>query len=148
MEGSSVKTITLGMLYAHNACADQIDLFARTFGQSVIVTPDAFAAVADLFDWFWAAQHLLPAYLADEYQRQRAPLWAEYERQQAPLWAEYDRRMAPLRDEYERQQAPLLVKYERQRAPLWAEFECQQAPLWAECERQQARTFATLYLEA
>jgi hypothetical protein len=128
-----MKTITLDMLYALDACQGQINLF----GQEVIVTPDACEQVAELFNWDWAAQHLLPGDLQAEYQRQCAPLWAECNRKRALLWTEY-----------QRQYAPLLAGYERKRALLWTEYQYRCAPLLAECMRRHARLFATLYLEA
>ena len=129
-----MKTITLDMLYALNACEDQRDLFAATCGQEAVVTSNACVEVAPLFNWGWAARHLLPAPLLAEYERQVAPLLAEYDRQRAPLWAEY-----------ERQVTPLWAEFDRQEAPLWAEFDRQVAPLLAEYDRQVARLFATLY---
>ena len=115
-----MKTITIDMLYARDACQPQVDLFSHLFGQSAEVTPEACTAVADQFDWTWAAHNLLPS-----------PLWAEYKRQRAPLWDEYDRQC----DEYARQCAPLRAEYERQCAALRGEY-----------DRRCAALFAALYL--
>ena len=81
-----MKTITLDMLYARDACQPQVSRFIRLFGQSVEVTPEACTAVAGQFDWGWAAHNLLPAAPSDEYDRQSDTLWAEYARQCAPLF--------------------------------------------------------------
>ena len=104
-----MKTITIDMLYALDACQTEVSRFIHLFGQSVEVTPEACAAVAGQFNWTWAAFNLLPS-----------PLWDEYARQHAPLWDEYDRQHAQLRAEYVRQRAPLLAEYVRQCAALFA----------------------------
>jgi hypothetical protein len=41
------------------ACKSQLDLFNRLYGDSVIVTEEAAADVASLFEWTWAAENLL-----------------------------------------------------------------------------------------
>ena len=115
-----MKTITIDMLYALDACQTEVSRFIRLFGQSVEVTPEACAAVAGQFNWGWAAFNLLPSPLWDEYARQHAPLWHEYVRQCNPLWDEHNRQCAPLWDTYDRQCAPLLAEYDRQCAALFA----------------------------
>lgn len=71
----SKPIITMQMLINKGACDDQVDLFAQTFGESVIVTLKRAEKVASLFDWDWAACLL------------DAPALAEYERVTAPAWA-------------------------------------------------------------
>ena len=88
------STITLAQL--RGACKEQKDLFKRTFGEQVHLTLALAEKHAGDFNFDWAAQHLLPAPLWAEYERQQAPLLAEYERQKAPLWAEYERQEACL----------------------------------------------------
>ena len=99
--------ITLAQLKAKNACSDQVTEFERRFGESVEISEAACLAVADAFDWDWAARNLLSAPLDAEYERQRAPLYAEYGRHCARLDAEYGRHCAPLDAEYKRQRAQL-----------------------------------------
>ena len=88
--------ITLAQLKAKNACSDQVTEFERRFGESVEISEAACLAVADAFDWDWAARNLLSA-----------PLYAEYGRHCARLDAEYGRHCAPLDAEYKRQRAQL-----------------------------------------
>ena len=76
------------------ACANQVELFRSTFGDSVNVTQKLCVSVADKFNWAWAAQHLLTPKANAEYDRVEAPAWAEYKRVTAQAWAEYDRLMA------------------------------------------------------
>ena len=83
--------VTLAMLKAKHACADQVRLFESLFKEGGDVTQEKCLAVADKFDWDWAAQHLLPASARAEYERVTATAWAEYERVRAPAWAEYER---------------------------------------------------------
>ena len=137
----------LAQLKEAKACKEQVELFAKLFGDYVEVTPEACLAVADKFDWTWAAQNLLSVKSYAEYQRQQAPLWAEYLRQEAPLWAEYQRQMASLYAEYERQRVPLWEEYKRQQAPLYAEYLRQRALLYAEYQRQRALLWARCYIE-
>ena len=103
--------ITADYLRSKNACGSQVDLFLATFGESVNITPAICLAVADKFDWGWAAEHLLTAPAWAEYQRIKAPAWAEYQRIKAPAWAEY----------------------QRIKAPAWAEYRRIEALAWAEC---------------
>ena len=53
--------ITLQQLVNRNACGSQVRLFKRRYGDSVRVTKHECIAAAQLFDWSWAARHLLPA---------------------------------------------------------------------------------------
>jgi cell division septum initiation protein DivIVA len=120
------RIITAARREKAGACADQVALFRETFGARVAVTVPAMEAVANLFDWEWAAQHLLSAAARAEYARARAPAWAEYERVTAAALAEY----------------------ERVTAAAWAEYERVRAAAWAEYERVvRARTFGKLYAE-
>jgi hypothetical protein len=54
-----MKTITLQTLKDKGACADQVALFAKRFGEQAEVTGSACIAVAPLFNWDWAAQNML-----------------------------------------------------------------------------------------
>ena len=131
-----MKTITLDMLYALDACQDGIDLFARTFGQTFTVTPDACAEAAHLFNGAWAADNLLPSSLRPVYALRRSPLWAEYVRKRGPVfnpaWATFTWPSSDVRHS---------VLHSS-----WAEYERRRKPHWLEYERQCARLFATLFL--
>ena len=83
--------ITYAQLRRLGACKDQLSEFKTRFGSSVVVTEELCLSVANVFNWDWAARHLLsPAALA-EYKRVRALAWAEYERVRASARAEYNR---------------------------------------------------------
>jgi hypothetical protein len=75
----SKPIITKQMLIDADACPSQVDLFERTFGDSVVVTVKRAEKVAALFDWEWAAQ-LLDAQGQAEYNRVDAAALAEYNR--------------------------------------------------------------------
>ena len=77
------------------ACKDQVDLFREHFGDGGTVTLAKVRKVAALFNWDWAAQHLLSPKSRAEYKRATAPAWAEYQRATASALAEYKRAIAP-----------------------------------------------------
>ena len=78
--------MTKQMLIDADACTDQVDLFERTFGDSVVVTVKRAEKVAALFQWEWASC-LLDAAAQPEYSRVIAAAWAEYKRVIAIAWA-------------------------------------------------------------
>jgi hypothetical protein len=86
--------VTKQMLIDADACSDQVDLFEKTFGDSVVVTVKRAEKVAALFDWVWAEQ-LLDAQGRAELNHAKEASFAEYQRVMAPAWAEYYRDMAP-----------------------------------------------------
>ena len=104
----SKPIITKQMLIDAGACRDQVELFAKKFGDSVVVTVIRAKKVAHLFGWDWAVQ-LLDGQGRVEYERVTATALAEYKRVQAPALAEY-----------KRVQAPALAEYERVQATAWA----------------------------
>lgn len=55
------RTVTLEQLRQKGACADQARLFRAVFGERAEVTIESCVAVADIFDWNWAALYLLSA---------------------------------------------------------------------------------------
>lgn len=77
--------LTDKILRAKRACADQRELFNEQFPGGVEVTEDVCVSVADKFDWYWAAGHLLPA-----------PLRADYDAKLASLYADYNAKLASL----------------------------------------------------
>ena len=105
--------ITLRMLREREACDKQVELFRSLFGDAVEVTEDAAVAVADRFDWDWAARHFLKAPAGAEYDRVTAAAGAEYDRVRAPAWAEYDRVRAPALAEYDRVMARTFARLYR-----------------------------------
>jgi hypothetical protein len=82
----SKPIITKQMLIDADACRDQVDLFEKTFGDSVVVTVKRAEKVAHLFDWEWATR-LLDRQARAEYKRATVAAWAEYWRVIAPAWA-------------------------------------------------------------
>jgi hypothetical protein len=115
----SKPIITKQMLIDADACSDQVDLFEKTFGDSVVVTVKRAEKVAHLFRWGWASC-LLDAQGRAELDRARAAAWAEYDRVEAAALAEYERVIAPALAEYERVRAAAWAEYERVTATAWA----------------------------
>ena len=89
----SKPIITKQMLIDAKARTSQVDLFEKTFGESVVVTVKRAEKVAALFDWDLAAQ-LLDAQGWAEYIRAADASWAEYSRAIAPAFADYNRTTA------------------------------------------------------
>jgi hypothetical protein len=89
----SKPIITKQMLIGADAFTEQVDLFGRTFGDSVVVTLKRAEKVAALFHWDLAIR-LLDAQGRAEYQRAAAAARAEYMRGEASALAEYGRAMA------------------------------------------------------
>ena len=102
------RVLHLSTLIDHGACADQVELFKKTYGTATRVTVAKCVAVAHLFDFDWARCLLGPTARA-EYDKARASAWAEYEKACASAWAEY----------------------EKARAAAWAEYGKAIAPAWA-----------------
>ena len=115
----SKPIMTKQMLIEADACTSQVDLFEKTFGDSVVVTIKRAEKVAHLFDWTWAARFL------------DAPAWAEYRRVVAPAWAEYLRVKATALAEFNRAKATAWAKYKRVEATAWAEYKRVEATAWA-----------------
>lgn len=59
MTGRPVPVVTVDLLRALGACGDQVEEFADLFGDSAVVTEEACAAHAHVFDWVWACEKLL-----------------------------------------------------------------------------------------
>ena len=99
------RILTTRQLIDRGACNEQVEAFRSRFGEYVEVTPELCASVAAVFDWVWAARHLLSAAAWAEYVRVRAPALAEYQRVAAAARAGYDRVEAAAWAEYERAKA-------------------------------------------
>jgi cell division septum initiation protein DivIVA len=117
------RELTLAALKAHGACENQRVLFRKLFGQSVLVTPELCAEHAQVFDFHWAAQHLLSVSAQVEYGRVCAPALAEFDRVRTSARVECERACAPAWAECKRVSASAQAKYERVHASAWAEYE-------------------------
>jgi cell division septum initiation protein DivIVA len=143
----SKPTITSHLLIDHRACTDQVALFRKTFGESVVVTVARARTVAGPFNWEWAARNLLDGTARAEYERVRSPARAEYERVEALAGAEYERVTGQARAEYERVTGQARAEYERVTGQARAEYERVRGQAWAECERAQGQAFAAAFIE-
>ena len=89
--------ITATLLESNGACASQVKLFREHFGEGPAPLDDETAKrMAQVFDWEWAALHLLPTPLWEEYNAKHATLWAKYNAKNATLWEEYRTKYALL----------------------------------------------------
>jgi hypothetical protein len=131
----SKPIMTKQMLIDADACSDQVDLFEKTFGDSVVVTIKRAEKVAHLFRWGWAIR------LLDAQGR------AEYDRDRAPALAEFDRATAPARDEYHRVKAAASAELDRAIDDAFAEYSRATAPARAEYKRVIATAWATAFID-
>ena len=141
--GQMTNTLTIKDLRAADACEKQVKLFEQHFGDGGTVTLAKVRKVASLFDWNWAALHLLSPAGRAEYNRATAPALAEYNRAIAPAWAEYNRAIAPALAEYNRAIAPAWAEYDRVTASAgYAEYDRVIASARAEYYRVTASAWA------
>jgi hypothetical protein len=89
----SKPIFTKQMLIDADACPSQVDLFEKTFGDSVVVTIKRAEKVAALFRWGWAIR-LLDAQGRAEFDRATATALAEFKRVEAAAWPEFNRARA------------------------------------------------------
>jgi hypothetical protein len=125
--------MTKQMLIDADACTDQVDLFERTFGDSVVVTVKRAEKVANLFDWNWAIR-FLDAQGRAEYHRAMTAAGAEYNRVMVDASAEYKRVMADAFDDLAKKAA-------------WAEYRRATVPAWDEYWRGAATVWATAFID-
>lgn len=151
-----MKTITRAQLIEHNACEAQINLFKERFKESVDITEDLAASVANVFDVCWVSNNLLSPTAKIEYKGLCAPAWTDYKglceaalkdyaKVCAPAWAEYERLSGIAFEAQAEGSGPAWTEYARLCAPAWAEYERVCAPAEAEYDRLCARIFARLY---
>ena len=147
-----MKPITLAYLKSLDACQEQVDLFAQTYGESVTPTPAVCEAVAQLFDFNWLGKEVFgEAYreaLAPHeraYREAVATLWKAYQEAKAPHWKAYEEARAPHWKAYEEARALHLKAYEEATAPHWKAYQEARAPLNQALKLAQARTFYLLW---
>jgi hypothetical protein len=133
----SKPIVTKQMLTDAKACRKQVDLFEKTFGDSVVVTVKRAEKVVHLFQWDWGTR-LLDAQGRAEYScgieeaqakldRVIEPALAEYYRVIAAAFAKYDharayyhKAKAAAHAEYLRVEAAELDEYRHVLATAWA----------------------------
>lgn len=80
--------VTALTLRLHNACADQVALFARVFPQGMEVSEDSVLRAYDAgLVVGWAAEKLLPAAALAEFAAAAGAAWAKYDAAAAAAWA-------------------------------------------------------------
>ena len=109
--------ITYRELKNAGACADQLAEFKRRYGKSIEVTEEACAEVAQVFDWDWAAYHLLTEPARKAYRDAIAPARKAYDDAIAPARKAYDDAIAPAQKAYNDAIAPAQKAYNDAIAP-------------------------------
>jgi cell division septum initiation protein DivIVA len=134
------------MLIDADACSDQVDLFEKTFGDSVVVTISRAKKVAHLFQWDWAT-HLLDEQGRGEYYRAMAAALAKLNRATAPALAEYKRVEAAASAELNRADAAAWAEYDRVVADAEAELYRAKAAAFGKYGRAMATAWATAFID-
>ena len=136
--------ITVALLKEKGACSSQVDLLEKHAGKKGYIEPTDRNAIkfASVFDFYWAAQHLLNEEDLAEYKKAYPPIEAEYQKSYAPIEAEYQKSYAPILAEYEKAHAPIVAEYEKAIAPIKAEYQKAIAPIDAEYEKAIAPILA------
>ena len=112
-----MKTITLQQLIDKDACKDQVELFKKTFGDSVEVTRELAIKYAQYFDFIWAADNLLDAPAWKIYKETIAPALKLYKETTAPAWKLYKETSDTASKLYEETIAPAWKLFVETRAP-------------------------------
>src|ERR1035437_4023857 len=84
------RTLLLSTLITHKACQEQVNLFRKTFGDSVEITPNLCKQHAQSFRFNWAATHLLSAPALKLYSETYAPALKLYNETYATALKLYD----------------------------------------------------------
>lgn len=117
------RIITAELLYRKDACADQVALFEQLFPDGVEPTLELCLEYALVFDWNWAATHLLSstarktrdeaeasaleAYdeavtsALEAYHKAEASAWQAYHKAEAPASKAYDEAVASAQEAYD-----------------------------------------------
>ena len=96
-----MKTLTAAQLTAAGACHGQVVLFRKTVGLSTPVTRALCLQHASVFDWQWAADHLLTDAQHRAYQEDIAPADRAYDEARASADRAYQEAIAPARRAYD-----------------------------------------------
>ena len=86
-----MTTITVRQLIDAGACKPEVNIFRWRYGDSVEVTEEAAAAVANDFDWDWAAKNFLTLDAYPKYHRVSEHAWEEHRRGDRSSWPEFQR---------------------------------------------------------
>ena len=81
MKALKHDTVTLQWLKKHGACTDQVELFAKTFGDSsVAITPESIERASNVgLDINWVATRILTPPALKAYEEAKATAWKAYE---------------------------------------------------------------------
>lgn len=136
-----MKPITLTLLESLDACQDQVDLFATTYGESVTPTLSLCEEAAPIFNFYWLGQKCFgAAYLAAV-----KPHWEAYEAAVKPHWEAYRAAIKPHREAYQAARATHGEAYAAAVEPHWEAYRAAIAPHAQAQELAQARIFFTLW---
>jgi hypothetical protein len=138
--------VTKQMLIDAKACRKQVNLFEKTFGDSVVVTVKRAEKVVHLFQWDWGTR-LLDAQGRAEYSCGIEEAQAKLDRVIEPALAELDRFIVAAHAEYKRDQAAALAKLNRVLEAARAEYLRVEAAELDEYRHVLATAWATAFID-
>ena len=136
-----MKPITLTFLESLDACQEQVDLFAATYGESATPTLELIEAAAQDFDFDWLGRKVF----GEAYREAVAPHEKAYEEAMAPHEKAYEEAGAIHLKAYLEAMAPHWKAYLEAKAPHWEAYQEAEAPLTQALKLAQARTFYHLW---
>ena len=90
--------ITAARLESLGACSGQVALFRKHFGEKPApLTKRTVLRFASVFNWEWAARHLLTPAQRAAYNKAEAPAWEACNKAIAPAWEAYNKASASAR---------------------------------------------------
>jgi len=123
MKALKRNTVTLAWLEKLGACNDHIELFAKTFGDSTAVTPEAITRAAAVgLDLDWIAERIITATALKAYKEAKAPAWKAYEEATAPALKAYEEGAATAFKAYEEGAATAFKAYVEAEATAWKAY--------------------------
>lgn len=131
--------ISIDTLRAHRACSEQRDLFFKLFGtEEIEVTVALCVKHAGDFDWYWAAEKLLPLEQLEEYDKQIIAFREKRRAAEAVFQKERDAKIASIQAEpYSDVHIALAEQY-------WIEFKAKSDPLWVTFDIECATLFGQM----
>ena len=131
-------SITADRLAADGACAEQVELVRRMFGDGPIpcTVRNLRRAAKAGASIFWLERYI-PVGAKAKYEADYAPIRAKYEADLAGIWAKYWADHAVIRAKHDADLAAILAKYEADHAPIRAKFDADLAAILARALRME-----------
>jgi len=114
--------ITLKQLQDAGACEEQQKLFKQAFGEQVEISEALAVQYAKVFNWEWAAEHLLSVLGRKAYREAEATAWKTYCEAEAAAWKTYCEAEAPAAKAYDEAVVAAYTAYREAVAAAWKTY--------------------------